>query len=107
MRQLTMRLQRVFAQVDLDLGVAKIKEAQLREKPERRAWEAAPSFFKWTCGNYIPVKEARALADFEEKLTRANAFRHRGNDLAAKSELEDALMQYSPAWILTNNLHSC
>jgi len=97
-----MSLQAVRAHVDLDLAVAKIKEAQLREKPERRAWEVAPSFFKWTCGNYIPVREARALDDFEEKLRRANAFRHHGNDLAAKSQLEDALMQYIPAYVLTN-----
>lgn len=77
------------------LAAARIKEAQLKEKPERREWEAAPSFFKWTCGNYPPVREARALEDFNEKLTKAQAFRQAGNALLAEAKLEDALMQYS------------
>lgn len=74
---------------------ARIKEAQLRDKPERRTWEAAPPFFKWTCGNYIPVREARSLENFQEQLNRAKSFRHHGNDLLAQSKLDDALMQYS------------
>eukprot|EP00892_Ulva_mutabilis_P012913 jgi/Ulvmu1/9995/UM059_0044.1 len=78
-----------------NVAAARIKEAQLRAKPERREWEAAPSFFKWTCGNYPPVREARALDDFNQKLSTAQSFRQAGNALLAESKLEDALMQYS------------
>lgn len=74
---------------------AKMKEAQLREKPERREWEAAPSFFKWTCGNYDHVLAARECEDFSEKLATAQSFRQAGNELYVEEKFEDALMKYA------------
>jgi hypothetical protein len=72
---------------------AKMKEAQLKEKPERREWEAAPSFFKWTCGNYDHVLAARLCEDFEEKLATAQSFRQAGNELFLEEKFDDALMK--------------
>ena len=74
---------------------AKMKEAQLKEKPERREWEAAPSFFKWTCGNYDHVLAARHNEDFSEKLATAQSFRQAGNELFVEEKFEDALMKYA------------
>lgn len=71
-----------------------MKEAQLKEKPERREWEAAPSFFKWTCGNYEHVLAVRDSADFATKLEGAQSYRQAGNDLFMEEQYEDALMKY-------------
>ena len=71
-----------------------MKEAQLKEKPERREWEAAPAFFKWTCGNYQQVLTARECEDFSEKLATAQSFRKAGNDLFVEEQYDDALMKY-------------
>lgn len=74
---------------------AKMKEAQLKDKPERREWEAAPSFFKWTCGDYEPVIAARECDNFSDKLTAAKNFRQAGNDLFLDEQFDDALMKYA------------
>jgi hypothetical protein len=72
---------------------ARMKEAQLKEKPERREWEAAPAFFKWTCGDYPHVLSARNNADFAEKLSIAESFKQEGNKLVEGGEYDDALMK--------------
>lgn len=74
---------------------AKMKEAQLKDKPERREWEAAPSFFKWTCGNYDQVQAARDCEDYSAKLATAQSFRQAGNELFVEEKFEDALMKYA------------
>lgn len=76
---------------------ANLKEATLKDRPSRQAWERAPAFFKWTCGNYPHVLEARALPGFEERLSRAEAFKEAGNQLFVEDKLDDALIKYSNA----------
>lgn len=73
---------------------AKMKEASLKNKPERRAWEEAASFFKWTCGNYAHVESARQLAAFQDKLEAAEAFRQQGNSDFVEHKLDEALMKF-------------
>jgi tetratricopeptide (TPR) repeat protein len=76
------------------VSVARIKEAQLKEKPERRQWEEAPSFFKWTCGTYDHVKRARDQPDFSQRLEAAQAFRLAGNECFVEEKYDDALLKY-------------
>jgi hypothetical protein len=70
-----------------------MKEAALKDKPERRSWEEAASFFKWTCGNYAHVERARQLAAFEDKLEAAEAFRQQGNSDFVEHKLDEALLK--------------
>lgn len=70
-----------------------MKEAALKDKPERRAWEEAAPFFKWTCGDYEAVHAARARNDAADRLEAAVQFRHAGNEKFAQEEFDDALMQ--------------
>ena len=69
-----------------------MKEAALKEKPERRQWEEAASFFKWTCGNYDHVHHARKLP-FQQRLAAGEAFRAEGNSAYVEERYPDALMQ--------------
>jgi hypothetical protein len=82
-----------------------MKEAQLKEKPERREWEASPAFFKWTCGNYDHVVAARECEDFSEKLASARSFRQAGNELFMEEKFDDALMKYAQAGMVSETLH--
>lgn len=78
------------------MPAAAMKEAALKAKPERRAWEEAAPFFKWTCGDYAPVQAARAHLDAAARLEAAVQFRHAGNEKFAQEEYDDALMQCAP-----------
>lgn len=43
------------------------------------------------------------MENFQEQLNRAKSFRHHGNVLLAQSKLDDALMQYTPLRLVTND----
>jgi hypothetical protein len=70
-----------------------MKDAVLKSKPERRAWEEAPSFFKWTCGNYPAVLRARSLDSFADKLAAAKDLRLEGNNAYLDNMLEEAMLK--------------
>ena len=77
-------------------GAGKMKAASLKCKPERREWEQAPDFFKWTCGEYEHVVQARQLPRVEDRLSQAADFRQTGNMLFASDDLDAALLQCAP-----------
>ena len=73
-----------------------MKAASLKDKPERREWEEAADFFKWTCGEYNHVQRARSLENFHDRLAAAQAMRHDGNQSTKCEELDEALLKYFP-----------
>jgi hypothetical protein len=79
------------------LDAGRMKAASLKVKPERREWEEAAHFFKWTCGEYEHVQQARQHAAFKERLASAQALRFAGNEKLARMDLDGALMKC--AWL--------
>jgi hypothetical protein len=70
-----------------------MKENHLKNKPERRAWNEAAPFFKWTCGDYPEVHAARGKPSFDDQLKAAEKFRQEGNELYSKADWDSALMK--------------
>lgn len=68
----------------------------MKDRPSRQAWEQAPDFFKWTCGDYADVLQARALPTFQERLTAAEAIKEDGNQRFVEDKLDDALSKCAP-----------
>jgi hypothetical protein len=72
-----------------------MKENHLKNKPERRAWNEAAPFFKWTCGDYPEVHAARGKSSFDDQLKAAESFRQEGNELYSKADWDSALVKYA------------
>jgi hypothetical protein len=71
---------------------ARLKAAYLKNKPERRHWEEAATFFKWTCGDYPEVQQARELPTLS-RLKAAEKMRKAGNTAYAADALDEALLR--------------
>lgn len=77
-------------------AAASVKAAYLKDRPERREWEDAPPFFKWTCGDYPDVQVARTLA-CQPRLAAAESMRQAGNAAFSDGRLDDALLKCAAA----------